>query len=62
MPGTTTIDAGLSPWTERTTMQRDVHTTCPSCSESVMRDPHGTNYGASDPRKDGAAVPEPFAV
>jgi gamma-glutamyltranspeptidase / glutathione hydrolase len=30
--------------------------------QSVMRDPYGTNYGASDPRKDGAAVPEPFAV
>ena len=30
--------------------------------QSVMRDGHGTNYGASDPRKDGAAIPEPFAV
>jgi gamma-glutamyltranspeptidase/glutathione hydrolase len=30
--------------------------------QSVMRDQHGINYGASDPRKDGAAVPEPFAV
>ncbi|HEY6508727.1 MAG TPA: gamma-glutamyltransferase [Vicinamibacterales bacterium] len=30
--------------------------------QSVMRDAHGTNYGASDPRKDGAAVPEPFTV
>ena len=30
--------------------------------QSVMRDQHGINYGASDPRKDGAAVPQPFAV
>lgn len=30
--------------------------------QSVMRDAHGTNYGASDPRKDGAAIPEPFVV
>jgi gamma-glutamyltranspeptidase/glutathione hydrolase len=30
--------------------------------QSVMRDyTSGVNYGASDPRKDGAAVPEPFA-
>ncbi len=29
--------------------------------QSVMRDDStGVNYGASDPRKDGAAVPEPF--
>jgi len=27
----------------------------------VMRDyASGVNYGASDPRKDGAAIPEPF--
>jgi gamma-glutamyltranspeptidase/glutathione hydrolase len=30
--------------------------------QSVMRDRHGVNYGASDPRKDGIAVPEPFTV
>ena len=30
--------------------------------QCVMRDAHGTNYGASDPRKDGAALPEPFTV
>jgi gamma-glutamyltranspeptidase/glutathione hydrolase len=30
--------------------------------QSVMRDGLGTNYGASDPRKDGAAIPEPFRV
>ncbi len=30
--------------------------------QSVMRDARGTNYGASDPRKDGAAIPEPFVV
>jgi gamma-glutamyltranspeptidase/glutathione hydrolase len=29
--------------------------------QSVMRDDAGVNYGASDPRKDGAAIPEPFA-
>ena len=29
--------------------------------QSVMRDDApGVNYGASDPRKDGAAIPEPF--
>jgi gamma-glutamyltranspeptidase/glutathione hydrolase len=29
--------------------------------QSVMRDfDAGVNYGASDPRKDGAALPEPF--
>jgi len=29
--------------------------------QSVMRDVHASvNYGASDPRKDGAALPEPF--
>ena len=29
--------------------------------QSVMRDyAAGVNYGASDPRKDGAAIPEPF--
>jgi gamma-glutamyltranspeptidase/glutathione hydrolase len=29
--------------------------------QSVMRDADaGVNYGASDPRKDGASVPEPF--
>jgi gamma-glutamyltranspeptidase/glutathione hydrolase len=29
--------------------------------QSIMRDhPAGVNCGASDPRKDGAAVPEPF--
>ena len=29
--------------------------------QSVMRDyASGVNYGASDPRKDGAAIPEPF--
>ena len=29
--------------------------------QSVMRDyTAGVNYGASDPRKDGAAIPEPF--
>jgi gamma-glutamyltranspeptidase/glutathione hydrolase len=27
--------------------------------QAVMRDGAGVNYGASDPRKDGAAVPEP---
>jgi gamma-glutamyltranspeptidase/glutathione hydrolase len=26
--------------------------------QAVMRDPKGVNYGASDPRKDGAAIPE----
>ncbi len=26
--------------------------------QAVMRDENGTNYGASDPRKDGAAIPE----
>ena len=30
--------------------------------QSVMRAAHGVNYGASDPRKDGAAIPEPFTV
>jgi gamma-glutamyltranspeptidase/glutathione hydrolase len=30
--------------------------------QSVRRDAHGVNYGASDPRKDGAALPEPFLV
>ena len=31
--------------------------------QSVMRDyATGVNYGASDPRKDGAAIPEPFLV
>jgi gamma-glutamyltranspeptidase / glutathione hydrolase len=31
--------------------------------QSVMRDAgSGVNYGASDPRKDGAAIPEPFLV
>ena len=30
--------------------------------QSVMRDyASGVNYGASDPRKDGAAIPEPVA-
>jgi gamma-glutamyltranspeptidase/glutathione hydrolase len=29
--------------------------------QSVMRDAGGAHYGASDPRKDGAAVPEPIA-
>ena len=29
--------------------------------QSVMRDAAtGVNYGASDPRKDGAAIPEPL--
>jgi gamma-glutamyltranspeptidase/glutathione hydrolase len=29
--------------------------------QSVMRDfESGVNFGASDPRKDGAAIPEPF--
>ena len=28
--------------------------------QSVMRDASGVNAGASDPRKDGAAIPEPF--
>jgi len=28
--------------------------------QSVMRDATGVNHGASDPRKDGAAVPEPI--
>jgi gamma-glutamyltranspeptidase/glutathione hydrolase len=29
--------------------------------QAVMRDfSAGVNYGASDPRKDGAAIPEPF--
>jgi gamma-glutamyltranspeptidase/glutathione hydrolase len=29
--------------------------------QSVMRDSAAkVNYGASDPRKDGAAIPEPF--
>ena len=28
--------------------------------QSVMRDGSGVNYGASDPRKDGAAIPECF--
>ena len=29
--------------------------------QAVMRDfAAGVNYGASDPRKDGAAVPEPY--
>jgi gamma-glutamyltranspeptidase/glutathione hydrolase len=29
--------------------------------QSVMRDgTAGVNYGASDPRKDGAAIPEPL--
>ena len=29
--------------------------------QSVMRDDAtGVNYGASDPRKDGAAIPEPL--
>jgi gamma-glutamyltranspeptidase/glutathione hydrolase len=29
--------------------------------QAVMRDfTTGINYGASDPRKDGAAIPEPF--
>jgi gamma-glutamyltranspeptidase/glutathione hydrolase len=28
--------------------------------QSVMRTA-GVNYGASDPRKDGSAIPEPFA-
>jgi len=28
--------------------------------QSVMRDAAGVNHGASDPRKDGAAVPEPI--
>ena len=29
--------------------------------QSVMRDyASGVNYGGSDPRKDGAAIPEPF--
>jgi gamma-glutamyltranspeptidase / glutathione hydrolase len=28
--------------------------------QSVMRDANGVNYGASDPRKDGAAIPEPL--
>jgi len=30
--------------------------------QCVMRDAAGTNYGASDPRKDGAALPEPLVV
>jgi gamma-glutamyltranspeptidase/glutathione hydrolase len=30
--------------------------------QCVMRGADGTNYGASDPRKDGAALPEPFTV
>lgn len=30
--------------------------------QSVMRDANGTCYGASDPRKDGSAIPEPFVV
>ena len=30
--------------------------------QCVMRDPTGTTYGASDPRKDGAALPEAFVV
>jgi gamma-glutamyltranspeptidase/glutathione hydrolase len=30
--------------------------------QSVMRAAHGVNFGASDPRKDGAAIPEPFIV
>jgi gamma-glutamyltranspeptidase/glutathione hydrolase len=30
--------------------------------QAVMRDGSGINYGASDPRKDGAAIPEPFNV
>jgi gamma-glutamyltranspeptidase/glutathione hydrolase len=31
--------------------------------QSVMRDhAAGVNYGASDPRKDGAAIPEPFLI
>ena len=30
--------------------------------QSVMRDAAaGVNYGASDPRKDGAAIPEPLS-
>ena len=30
--------------------------------QSVMRDyASGVNYGASDPRKDGAAIPEPLS-
>jgi len=29
--------------------------------QAVMRDEHAkVNYGASDPRKDGAAIPEPI--
>jgi gamma-glutamyltranspeptidase/glutathione hydrolase len=28
--------------------------------QSVMRDAAGVNHGASDPRKDGAAIPEPI--
>jgi gamma-glutamyltranspeptidase/glutathione hydrolase len=31
------------------------------CGQSVMRDiATGVNYGASDPRRDGAAIPEPI--
>jgi len=30
--------------------------------QSVMHAAHGVNCGASDPRKDGAAIPEPFVV
>jgi gamma-glutamyltranspeptidase / glutathione hydrolase len=54
------------PESTRTELQglgHDVRTAAPYSQrvgggQAVMRDDKGTNYGASDPRKDGAAIPE----
>jgi gamma-glutamyltranspeptidase / glutathione hydrolase len=39
----------------------DAYSSLVGGGQAVMRDDSGINYGASDPRKDGAALPEPFS-